>query len=376
MPSGAAAPVDGWSGTKSGSFTYIHDTCGEPGGSLLAALGDQPIRTANTDVASWEFAAPAGETLAAATLWRASDAVGGSAINASYQVWAAAPGEHEVFDQCINGLGCSHEGVMGEPLESANRMAIPTARLGAHIFVRASCGGAAEYECPAGQGDPNNYAAAIYLYAADLTLEQTAGPNVTNVGGELATASAIAGTTDLTFTATDPGAGVYEAEMSVDGTPVQTTVLDEAGGHCRDVGQTTDGLPAFLYLQPCPPSVSADLGLDTSTLANGAHHLVVRVLDAAGNSAPVLDRTVTVANPTATPGGPGSPSPPGTGNPGTPPAAQGPASLAAGTLNGTGASPRATLTARWRRTAGTLLTTTFTRRETIVGRLTDPAGAP
>ena len=376
-PSGAAAPVDGWSGSKTGSFSYIHDTCGEPGGSLLAALGDQPIRTANTDIASWEFAAPAGEILAAATLWRAGDAYGGSAINASYQFWTAAPGEHEIFDQCINGLGCSHEGVIGEPLESANRLAIPSPRLGTHIFARASCGGAAEYECPAGQGDPNNYAAALYLYAADLTLEQTAGPNVSNVGGELASATAIAGTTDLTFTATDPGAGVYEAEISVDGTPVQTTVLDEAGGHCHDVGQTTDGLPAFLYLQPCPSSLSADVGLDTTGLSRTApHHLVVRVLDAAGNAAPVLDRTVTVANPATSPGGPGGQGAGGAGDSGTGPAGQGAATPAAGSPNGTGASPQATLAARWRRSARSLLTTTFTRREAIVGRLTNLGGAP
>jgi len=373
--------VDGWSGTLApgGAYDdYTVNSCGT-GGALVAALGDQTAHLAQTDRATWAFTAPTFARIASVSLARSGSTAGGSTGNATYQFWLSSPKLSSAFDQCVASVGCKSEGVFEQPFSPGNYVGVPTEKLGSQLLLSAGCGGAAEpepFECPAGQGDPNNYAAAIYLYAADLTLEQTAGPNVTNVGGELATASAIAGTTDLTFTATDPGAGVYEAEMSVDGTPVQTTVLDEAGGHCRDVGQTTDGLPAFLYLQPCPPSVSADLGLDTSTLANGAHHLVVRVLDAAGNSAPVLDRTVTVANPTATPGGPGSPSPPGTGNPGTPPAAQGPASLAAGTLNGTGASPRATLTARWRRTAGTLLTTTFTRRETIVGRLTDPAGAP
>ncbi len=199
---------------------------------------------------------------------------------------------------------------------------------------------------------------------------------MSNVGGELASASAVAGTTDLTFTATDPGAGVYEAELTVDGTPVQTSVLGEAGGHCRDVGQTTDGLPAFLYLQPCPSSVSADVGLETMALANGAHHLVVSVLDAAGNSAPVLDRTVTVANPAAAGGGPGGGATGGgAGSSVTSAAGQG-ATPAAGTPNGAGASPQATLTVRWRRSARNVLTTTFTRRETIVGRLTGPGGAP
>ena len=50
-------------------------------------------------------------------------------------------------------------------------------------------------------------------------------------------------------------------------------MLDENGGRCRDVGQTSDGLPAFLYVQPCLASVSADVGFDTTRLANGTHHL-------------------------------------------------------------------------------------------------------
>src|SRR6476646_5236016 len=59
-PGGEAAPVDGWSGTKVGSFTHAENTCGLPGGALVAALGDQAARTANTDSATWAFtAAPA-----------------------------------------------------------------------------------------------------------------------------------------------------------------------------------------------------------------------------------------------------------------------------------------------------------------------------
>jgi len=37
--------------------------------------------------------------------------------------------------------------------------------------------------------------------------------------------------------------------------------------------------------------------LDTTRLTEGAHHVVVSVIDAAGNSATVLDREITVANP-------------------------------------------------------------------------------
>ena len=377
MPSGAAAPVDGWSGTKTGTFTYTRNTCCEPGGSLLAALGDQAIRTANTDVATWEFAAPPGAKLAAATLWRAGDCRRRERHQCVVPVLEAGTWRTRSFRRnASNGLGCSHEGVVGEPFESVNRLAIPAARLGTRIFVRASCGGAAEYECPAGQGDPNNYAAAVYLYAADLTLEQVEGPNASNVGGELASAP------DDRRHNRPHVHGDRPRRRRLRGRVhrrrpgrCRRTVLDEAGGHCRDVGQTTDGLPAFLYLQPCPSSVSADVGpRHLERLANGTHHLVVRVLDAAGNSAPVLDRTVTVSNPGTVQRGPG-PGGATAGPEGTGPGRGRIVSSRSGrgrVPNGNAASTNAVLWARWRRTAHLTLTSTFSRRESIVGRLTGP----
>jgi hypothetical protein len=391
-PSGAAAPVDGWSGTLApgGAWDdYVTDTCSS-GGALIAALGDETGHLAQVDRATWSFAVPPFARLTAATMARAGTTAGGGTGNATYQFWLSSPKISSVFDQCVASIGCKSEGVFGQPSSAGNDVGVPVEKLGSQLVFSAGCGGATEpepWECPAGQGDPNNYAAAIYLYAADLTLEQTAGPSASSVGGELATAATVSGTSDVTFTATDPGAGVYAAELTVDGTPVETTVLDEAGGRCRNVGETTDGLPAFLYVQPCPSSVSADVGLDTSSLSNGAHHLIVRVLDAAGNSAPVLDRTITVDNPAGAsappPGGtaPGGETGAGNGNgggksgssaSGSPPANQPPATQP----NGQGASPHATLSARWRRTARTVLTSTFARRETIVGRLTGPSAAP
>ncbi len=73
-------------------------------------------------------------------------------------------------------------------------------------------------------------------------------------------------------------------------------MINEDSGRCHNVGGTTDGLPAFLYTQPCPAEASADIPFDTSALTNGEHHLVVSVTDAAGNAATVLDREITVAN--------------------------------------------------------------------------------
>ena len=344
MPDGEVAPVDGWGGVvaEGGAFDpYALNTCGE-GGALVAALGDQTVHAANVDLATWTFAAPPEATIAAATLIRAGQNTGGQIANATYQFWLAGPDVDATFDECIFTLGCAGK--------AAERVSISSAHLGRLLYVDASCGGETGKQCPADTGDPSGYAAAVYIYAADLTLEQNAGPSASNVSGELASAPAVRGASDVAFDATDPGAGVYEAVVRLDGNVVQRTVLDDNGGRCRDVGETTDGLPAFLYVQPCEQSVSVDVPWDTTKAANGVHRLLVSVSDAAGNEAPVLDRLVTIDNPPA---------------PGTP-----------GPLNGVNASTPASLKVRWARTERTTVSVGFDQPERLTGQLLSAGGAP
>jgi hypothetical protein len=151
-------------------------------------------------------------------------------------------------------------------------------------------------ECPAGHGDANGYAAVVDLYAADVTLEQSGGPSVEEVRGPLATETPVDGLSAVLFNASDPGAGIWEVTFNIDGKVVQSTAPNENGGRCRNVGQTADGLAAFLYLQPCPKAESMGVPLDTTLISNGEHHLVVSVVDPAGNSAIVLDREIDVEN--------------------------------------------------------------------------------
>jgi hypothetical protein len=349
-PSGESAPVDGWSGSAVGPESYAQNTCGQPGGALLAALGDQASRTANTDSSVWTLKAPPGAAVVGTRLWRAGDSQGGAEFNAGYQFTFAGPDGHTYFDQCSFLGECMTKGDVGDPFATANSVTVPGSAVGTPLTMTATCGGTINYSCPTGKGDPNGYAAVVYLYAADITLEQAAGPTASNVGGELAGAPTVTGRSALTFNASDPGAGVYEAVFSVDDQVVQRSVLDEAGGRCRDVGQTTDGTGAFLYLQPCPGSVGADVAMDTTRVANGAHRLTVSVIDAAGNAAAVLDRVVTFYNPPA----PGVPGP----------------------VNGINASAQAQLSVRWKRTRKPSLTSAFDGRQTIIGRLTGPGGLP
>jgi len=265
----------------------------------------------------------------------------------------------------------------------SNILAVPAKNLGEHLYVNASCGGLPTYKCPSGKGDSNGYAAVVYLYAADLVLSQASQPTITNVEGELATASTLSGTADLAFHATDSGSGVYQAVFSVDGAEVGRTLLDSSS-HCRDVGQTGDGLPAFLYLQPCSPALNADLQFDTTALSDGTHHLVVSVTDAASNSTVALDRKITVLN------HPASPLPPETPTAVQPPSAgDGPTSTSPHELpsppspapqsprdDGTTASVGATLQVHWAATALDSRVGAYGRAQTVTGRLASSAGAP
>jgi hypothetical protein len=347
-PWGAVAPTDGWTGyvAPRGAYDqYAVDTC-ESGGALIAALGDQTIHEAGFDAAMWTFEPPKAEVIAGATLWRAGDVHAAPEEYATYQFWLAGSNEEFILDECLYTRGCPGRGTVGQPFAENNRL-ISTSKL-SNLDIRTSCGVDPGQECKKVPGDANGYAAAVYLYAADILLEQTVGPTATNVTGELATAPTIRGSSDVAFNASDPASGVYEAVFNVDGQVVQRAVVDANGGLCRDVGGTSDGRPAFLSAQPCKPSVSVDVPFDTTRVSDGAHHLIVSVIDAAGDSAPVLDRAITVANP--------------------PPA---------GAPNGTNASAQATLEVSWAGSKKARITSAYGRSaHTIAGRLTAPGGTP
>jgi hypothetical protein len=387
MPDGQVAPTDGWSGSATGAFVYAEDKCAK-GGALTAALGDGVEHEGN-DLATWTLGLPTGETLAGVKLWRAGDADGGVSKKGTYEFWLAGPSENEVFDECVYGGSTPCEigqGELEEPLSAANLLDLSSSHLGSYVYANAACFATLGL-CKKGERDPNGYAAVVYLYAADLTLEQASQPTVSDVEGELATSSTLSGTADLSLHAEDAGSGVYQAVFTVDGQEVGRTLLDENAGHCHNVGQTSDGLPAFLYLQPCPPSVSADLPLDTTTLSDGAHHLVVTVTNAAGNSVVALDRKITVLNhPQATPPAPPPvvQTPPNTTqhdpsspNPITAPIAATPLTTApAQSANGTPSSAAATLRIRWAATARAALTGSYGHSQTVLGQLSAPNGAP
>jgi hypothetical protein len=345
-PTGAPAPTDGWTGSAKGnSDVYTIDSCPLTDGALVAGLGDQSTHTADYDLASWTFSAPPPEKMVNATLWRAGDADGGSDAENSYEFSIADPGEVGFLETCRYWSGCTAGlGDFSEPFSAANRVEASSNTPASQLSLSASCEGTKDSQCPSGHGDAEAAAADVDLYAADVLLEQAEGPSVGEVSGPLATESAVEAMSDVLFSASDPGAGIWEVTFSIDGKVVQSVVPNENQGRCKNVGQTTDGLAAFLYVLPCPRTESVDVGFDTTAVPNGVHHLVVSVLDPAQNAAVVLDRNITIDNPTSTvpvaPAGPTAPASSGDLTPPSPAVLAGPLLPAAPKPGATSTLPR------------------------------------
>ena len=116
----------------------------------------------------------------------------------------------------------------------------------------------------------------LYLYAADITLEDSFGPAITSLGGGLLSQGPVQGVQPVSLSATDRGGGLHRTVVEIDGRVVAGKIFDPNGGRCE--------LP-FDHAVPCGLSGSDHVPIDTRLLADGAHEVAVSVEDAAGNVA-------------------------------------------------------------------------------------------
>lgn len=122
-------------------------------------------------------------------------------------------------------------------------------------------------------------------------------PPVGAVGG-VQTPIAPGGTLGLVLEATDTGVGLANAEASLD---EQSSVFVRLGsGACPEHPSFSGGTVTLPAGADCPESVyGVSLPLNVGT-ALGPHQLRVRVTDAAGNVATLVDQTIVVQSPSAT----------------------------------------------------------------------------
>lgn len=138
------------------------------------------------------------------------------------------------------------------------------------------CGATAPTTCV--NGGTLHKAVAV-LYGATVTLSDSSAPALSAVGGSLVDGGYRRGPQGVGFTASD-NAGIRSARLYADGRPVVDTTYS-----CD-----------FTYAVPCSNLSGAQLAIDTRSLVDGSHSVVIAASDPAGNEVRSAAQTVTVDN--------------------------------------------------------------------------------
>ena len=289
-PDGSAADSQGWSTFSAGGGygSNADANCG-PGAPAFASLSS----AAAVGVGSAEtlhYTPPGGSTLNGGTVDVLLRADGGG-YDASGTAVAYTPemgyDASNVFFQCAAGLTPCAPGSN----DYSGVLTLPGGR-GGSLYLSAGCGGVAGQSC--NQWGSDGAWSMVDLYSAQLRLSSASSPGASGIGGTLLTPGARAMST-LTFTASDPGPGVYSVAAEADGETLYEGSPDRNGGHCSPVGASAGAL-MFDASQPCKQTESVDLPIDTTRLTDGSHTLKVTVTDAAGNTSVVFDQAITTQN--------------------------------------------------------------------------------
>jgi hypothetical protein len=306
QPNYAAAPIDGWTPTTNNANAETVNECGEGGFMWAAVLGDRATPVGAEAV--WAFVPPPGAAIREATLYRffndndnedTGNAFTYENLDAPYRLSSPFA---KCGDSAVYHYECSATGPFMGRTAPNTEVKVPSADLvaehggpNAGIYIIAGCGGfggGSEEHCNGGTEGPIGYAG---LSGATITLEDNTPPKVAAIGGTLVTGTELEGEQNLAITGTDTGSGIYQAILEVDGEETQATTVDNNGGHCENVGQTTDGRLAFLYTVPCALEVNDQyVFFNMAGISDGSHRLTVLVTDAAGNATTVLNREVIV----------------------------------------------------------------------------------
>jgi hypothetical protein len=295
--------------------------------------GGQPF-----GAAGWlDFFAPPGTSISAFTLWRSARVASDPGGSWSYETQLNVG--NDTVESCTGSDGCSGLGNENDPLAAGNR--ISRSGLSGVTGIRAQvwCRPVPNVDCPA----TSDVAAEYWIHRSDIVLDDSKAPifPATPTGGLTDSAKPQSGTQSILYSAQDEGAGVYEADLELDGTTVAVRRFSDRSSACAK---------PFVAAVPCPAKVDDTLSLDTNTVPNGAHTLRLVVKDATeANAVPYGPVKITIAN--------------------AKPAERGP-------LNGQGADDAARLVAGFGRRARTRRLVRFGRRARIAGRLTNAAGAP
>lgn len=214
-----------------------NNTCGQSGGGFLQ-MGTSGVVGAGTGKA-WAFRAPLGTRINRAL---GSYVVQGQADHGGHRSYFFYREDGDVDDTLIGHQGAGNVGGMFDSEQFAGG---PLDRIGVGVH------------CNSGVNCPNK--SGIYSRIGDLELrmEDTVAPGTPALSGP-ALNGWITGSTSVSYSVADQGAGVYVGNTAVNGTFVHLVA------YCTP---EVDGSGFVKVMKPCPATASGSSSLDTSNSA-------------------------------------------------------------------------------------------------------------
>ena len=199
--------------------------------------------------ATWEFAPPAGDKLVGATLWRAGDADGGATSEASDLVWLAGPDRNLAFKTCDSSAGCSLGGNTARLSARKRSRCRAPLDLGGNLYATATCQGLDQRPAPKPAPTPTAMRRPSTSTAPLLNRKRAHRQQRRRRTGDRLHRWGL-----IPPHLRRERPAVRHLRGRVLGRwPGRTDHGPERKrGRCRNVGETSDGLPAFLYVKPCP----------------------------------------------------------------------------------------------------------------------------
>jgi hypothetical protein len=309
-PAGHGAPL-GLTKLYDTSVDYIsaYDNCTN-GGS--AGIGSGWLARTATSTTTQTITAPAFASLVHMDLTRQVRLRSEPDANA-FPMWG-------VFRDYVDFSGsgrqleaCDPYTVACTALERANPLSVDLPAGTRTIVWMVGCGGTGT--CVASSDSATDRAAGT-VYAVHFVVSEGSNPQGSVTGQAALVAGTHAGTETAVVSATDAGAGVYQAFATLDG--VAAGRVNAPGAGCSDKANNAASDLDFEAFQPCPTEVSGlALPVNTKVVADGARRLRIFVRDVAGNQTQIYDQVITVRNAGATPTPSTTPTPGATAKPGT-----------------------------------------------------------
>lgn len=222
-PATGAIPTSGLTLGVTTNNVWYGNTCSTPGGHVDVATGLGVLPTAGGAYAT--LTAPADTTFVGLALRREvgveAPATGGETAAPAWSIYAGPRDGDHLVEHCNWFLGC----------RSLTGWAYWSSSAGVStLHWDAICVGGANTSCAAPAG-PNPRVTG-WVYAIDVTLSDPFAPERVAWGGSALDGSALTGSKQVTFSASDRGGGIRDARVTLDGVT--------AGSWSSNVGGCSD----------------------------------------------------------------------------------------------------------------------------------------